>query len=166
MEARLSAPVQTDLGAHAASCTMGTGSFPAVKSGRCVTLTTHALLVLWSRKCRAISTPPTGPTICTESQCLYKCAVYSFYCKVAISFHITVISMNSCNGKNKLVAFPALFCVVDFRLFMLYLMDERFFSRLQNVHTQILEVPVLFILEKYCIQLHLYSITIQLQLCV
>ena len=35
------------------SCTMGTGSFPGVKSGRGVTLTPHPLLVLWSKKSRA-----------------------------------------------------------------------------------------------------------------
>jgi hypothetical protein len=33
------------LGAHPASCTMGTGSFPGVKSGRGVTPTPHPLLV-------------------------------------------------------------------------------------------------------------------------
>ena len=33
---------------------MGTGSFPGVKSGRVLTLTPHAPLVPWSRKCRAI----------------------------------------------------------------------------------------------------------------
>ena len=43
--ARFSAPVQTGPGAHPASCTMGTGSFPGVKIGRGVTLT---LLVPWS----------------------------------------------------------------------------------------------------------------------
>ena len=43
--ARLSAPVQTDPAAHPASCTIGTGSFPGVKSGRGVTLTPHPLLV-------------------------------------------------------------------------------------------------------------------------
>ena len=37
--ARFSVPVQTGHGAHPASCTMGTGSFPGVKSGRGVTLT-------------------------------------------------------------------------------------------------------------------------------
>ena len=36
---RISAPVQTGPGPHPASCTMGTGSFPGVKSGRGVTLT-------------------------------------------------------------------------------------------------------------------------------
>jgi len=43
--ARFSAPVQTGPGAHPASCTMGTGSFQGVKSGRGVTLTPHPLLV-------------------------------------------------------------------------------------------------------------------------
>jgi hypothetical protein len=40
-----SAPVQTGPGAHPASCTMGTRSFPGAKSGRGVTLTPHPLLV-------------------------------------------------------------------------------------------------------------------------
>ena len=44
-EARFSAPVQTGPEAHPASCTMGTGSFPGVKSGRGLTLTPHSLLV-------------------------------------------------------------------------------------------------------------------------
>jgi hypothetical protein len=38
VEARFSAPVQTDPGAHPASCTMGTGAFPGVKNSRGVTL--------------------------------------------------------------------------------------------------------------------------------
>ena len=38
---RFSAPVQTGPGAHPASCAVGTGSFPEVKSGRDVTLTLH-----------------------------------------------------------------------------------------------------------------------------
>jgi hypothetical protein len=45
-----SAPVQTDPGAHPASCTMGIGSFPGVESGRDVTLTPHPLLVPRSKK--------------------------------------------------------------------------------------------------------------------
>ena len=52
--ARFYAPVQTGPGAYPASCTMGTGSFPGIKSGRGVTLTPHPLLVPWSRKSRAI----------------------------------------------------------------------------------------------------------------
>ena len=54
MEARFSTPVHTGPGAHPASCTMGTGSFPGVKSDRGVTLTPHPILVPWSRKGRAI----------------------------------------------------------------------------------------------------------------
>jgi len=56
--ARFSAPVQTGPGAHPASCIMGTGSFPGIKSGRGVTLTPHPLPVPWSRKGRAIPLLP------------------------------------------------------------------------------------------------------------
>jgi hypothetical protein len=66
--ARFSAPVQTGPGAHPASCTMWTGSFPGVKRGRGVTLTPHPLLVSWS-------TPPVG---CTEPHCLFKGTVYLY----------------------------------------------------------------------------------------
>jgi hypothetical protein len=50
-------PVQTGPGAHTASCTMSTGSFPGVKCGWGLLLTTHPLLVPWSRKSRAIPLP-------------------------------------------------------------------------------------------------------------
>jgi len=40
--AGFSAPAQTGPGSHPASCTIGTGSFPVVKSGRGVTLTPHS----------------------------------------------------------------------------------------------------------------------------
>jgi len=69
MGARFSAPVQTGPGAHPASCTMGTGSFPGVKNGRGVTLTPHPLLVPWSRKSRALPLPP--PLYFTTPQALY-----------------------------------------------------------------------------------------------
>ena len=77
--ARFSAPVQTDPGAHPASCTMGTGSFPGVKSGRGVTLTPHPLLVPWSWKGRAIPLLPQWAVRPVQSQCLYKGALYIFY---------------------------------------------------------------------------------------
>jgi hypothetical protein len=48
VEARFSAPVQAGPGANPTSCTMGTGSFLGVKSGRGVTLTSLLLLVPWS----------------------------------------------------------------------------------------------------------------------
>ena len=50
-------PVQTGPGVHPASCKMGTGSFPGLKCGRGVLLTTHPLLVPRSRKSRAIPLP-------------------------------------------------------------------------------------------------------------
>ena len=56
--ARFSTPVQTGPGAHPASCRMGTGSFPGVKSGRGVTLNSQPLLVPWSWKGRAIPLLP------------------------------------------------------------------------------------------------------------
>ena len=56
--ARFSAPVQIGPGAHPAFCTMGTGSFSGVKSGRGVTLTPYPFLGPWSRKSRAINLIP------------------------------------------------------------------------------------------------------------
>jgi len=58
--ARFSAPVQTGPGDRPASCTMGTGYFLGIKSGRGVTLTPHPFLVPWSRKSRAIPCSPYG----------------------------------------------------------------------------------------------------------
>jgi len=61
VEARFFASAQTGPGAHRDPCTMGTGSFPGVKSGRSVTLTLYPLLVLWSRKSRATPLLPYVP---------------------------------------------------------------------------------------------------------
>ena len=55
-------PVQTSPEAHPASCKMGIGSFPGVKYGRGVLLTTHPLLVPWSWKSRAIPLPTLWAT--------------------------------------------------------------------------------------------------------
>ena len=78
--ARFSAPVHTGPGAHPASCTMGTGVTPGVKSGRGVTLFPHPLLVPWSWKSTAIPlTPPMDRTACTELQCLYKGGLYLYF---------------------------------------------------------------------------------------
>ena len=55
-------PVQTGPGAHPASCKMDTGSFPGVKCGRGVLLTTHHLLVSRSWKSRAIPLPTLWAT--------------------------------------------------------------------------------------------------------
>ena len=56
-------PFQTVPGAHPASYTMGTGSFPGVNYGRGMLLTTHPLPVPRSWKSRAI----TLPTLCTTT---------------------------------------------------------------------------------------------------
>jgi len=55
-------PVHTGPGAHPASCKMGTGSFPGVKCGRGVLLTTHPLLVPQSWNSRAIPLPTLWAT--------------------------------------------------------------------------------------------------------
>ena len=67
-------PVQTGPGAHPTSCNMGTGSFPGVKCGRGVLLTTHPLLVLRSWKSRAIPLPSLWAT-----PGLYR-ENFTFYC--------------------------------------------------------------------------------------
>jgi hypothetical protein len=60
-----SSAIQTGPGAHQASCKIGTGSFPEIKYGRGVLLTTHPILVPRSWKSRAIPLPTpwaiTGP---------------------------------------------------------------------------------------------------------
>ena len=55
-------PVQTGPGTHPASCKMGTGSFPGLKCGRGVLLTTQPLLVPRSWKSRAIPLPTLWDT--------------------------------------------------------------------------------------------------------
>jgi len=58
-------PVQTGPGAHPAPCKVGIGSFPGVKCGRSVPLTTHPLLVPRSWKSRAIPLH----TLCATPAC-------------------------------------------------------------------------------------------------
>jgi hypothetical protein len=79
--ARFSALVQTGPGAHPASCTMGTGFFPGVKSGRSVTLTPQPLLVPWSRKGRAIPLLPLWAVrpVQSLSACTVELYLYSPY---------------------------------------------------------------------------------------
>jgi len=55
-------PVQTGPGAYPASCKMGTESFPGVKCGRGVLLTTHPLVVPRSWNSRAIPLPTLWAT--------------------------------------------------------------------------------------------------------
>ena len=55
-------PVQTGPGAHPPSFKMGTGTFPGVKCGQGVLLTTHPLLVPRSWKSTAIPVPTLWAT--------------------------------------------------------------------------------------------------------
>jgi hypothetical protein len=59
--ARFSAPVQTGPGVHPASCTMGTGSSPGVKSGRGVTLNPHPLQCRSHVRIKLYLYSPYGP---------------------------------------------------------------------------------------------------------
>jgi len=86
-------PVQTGPGAHPASCTMGTGSFPGVKCGWGVLLTTHPFLVPQSWRVELYLYPPSGPHwackgITLPLYLLYKYRTRFFffcaYCLVAV----------------------------------------------------------------------------------
>ena len=85
--ARFSALVQTGPAAHTASCPMGTGSLPVVKSGRGVMLTPRPLIVPWSRKVRAIPLLPLYAVRPVQSLCLYKGDLYLYVYRLPTSPH-------------------------------------------------------------------------------
>jgi len=76
---RFYAPVQTGPWAHPTSCTMSTGSFPEVKSGRGVTLTRHHLVVPWSIKSRAIPLLPLWAVRPVQSLSACTVELYLYY---------------------------------------------------------------------------------------
>ena len=82
--ARFPVPVHTGPGVHTASCIIGTGSFPGIKSARGVTLTHHPFIVPWSRKSRAINLlsllaerPVTSSSACTRVHFTFAFLYYS-----------------------------------------------------------------------------------------
>ena len=85
--ARFSAPVQTGPEAHPASCAVGTGSFPGVKSGWGVTLTLHPLLVPWSRKSRAIPLLPLQGVLPVQSLSACTRVTFTFYSTTCAQAH-------------------------------------------------------------------------------
>ena len=93
MGARSSAPVQTGSGAHPASCTMGTGSFPRVKSGWGMTLTPHPLLVPWSRKGRAIPLLHLWVIRPVQSLSAYTRAHFTFTLLLPVMFRLFYMSI-------------------------------------------------------------------------
>ena len=72
-------PVQTGPGTHPASCKMGTGSFPGVKCGRGVLLTTHPLLVPRSWQSTAIPLPILWATAGLQTGSIYLYLFNSVY---------------------------------------------------------------------------------------
>jgi hypothetical protein len=88
------------LGQFPASCTMGTRSFPGVKSGRGVTLTPHPLLEPWSRKSRAIPLLPLRAVRPVQSlrACTRVHLNFSFYRATAIYI---------CSKKTNLLTFKS-----------------------------------------------------------
>jgi len=76
---RFTTPIQTGPGAHPTSCTMDTKSFPGVKSGQGVMLTSHTLLVPWSRKSRAITLFPLWAIRPVQSLSVCTVVHFTFY---------------------------------------------------------------------------------------
>ena len=89
VEARFSEPVQTGPGAHPASCTMGTGSFPGGKERpeREAEPSPPSSAVVKKGQSYTF-TPPMGRTACTEPQCLYKGALYLFLFGTLCMLHL------------------------------------------------------------------------------
>ena len=88
----------------AASCTIGTGSFSGVKSGRGVTLAPHTLLVSWSRKSRAAPLHPLWAVRPVQS--LRPCTGVYFYLFTFLSakalHQVTAAHVSLCrNGQQK-----------------------------------------------------------------
>ena len=120
MGARFSAPVQTDPGAHPASCTMGSGSFPGVKSGRGVTLTPHPLLVPWSRKSRGIPLIPLWAVRPVQSLSACTRVHFTFYCCKFRDYEISVCRVSiDINFASTLITFwysiPLRVCILGIR---------------------------------------------------
>ena len=95
---RFSAPVQNGPGAHPASCTMGTESFLGVKSSWGMTLTPHPLLLLWSRKGRAIPLVPLWAVrpVQSLSACTRVTFTFYFICKLFCQKFLKCKSTKSC----------------------------------------------------------------------
>jgi len=116
--ARFSAPVQTSPEAHPASCTMRTGSFPGLKSGRGVTLTPHPLLVPWSWKSRTIPLLPLWAVRPVQS--LSACT------RVTFTFSLQFWISSLCTSLNSLFLFYVLlvpnivFCAIFWNVLSLW----------------------------------------------
>jgi len=104
VEARFSAPVQTGLGANPASYKMGTGSFPGVKSGRGVTMTSCPLLAPWPRKSRAIPLlplwavrPVQSLSACTGVHIIFYLLLHCWNCVTVWMLILSKINLSYCH---------------------------------------------------------------------
>ena len=98
-------------GAHPASCTMGTGSFLGVKSGRGVTLTPHPFLVLCSWKRRAIPLLPLWAvrsvqsfSACTRVHFTFSFTLYYMQFWQNVIYSIAVIPCVCCAKYLRVIA--------------------------------------------------------------
>ena len=106
-------PVQIGPGAHPASCTMGNGSFPRVKSGRGVLLTTHPLLVPRSWKSRAIPLPTLWATTGPVTGALYPFFLFPLFRKhqILYFFPFLLVLFRVRNLEFLFNTFPGTACV-------------------------------------------------------
>ena len=94
MVTRFSAPVRTGPGAHPSSCTMGTGFFPGIKSGRGVTLTPHPFWCRGHERVEIYLYSPCGPYgLYRASVAVQGCTLpyLYFYLRLTIFLMITII---------------------------------------------------------------------------
>jgi len=83
-------PVQTGPGAHPASCKMGTGSFPGVKCGWGVLLTTHHFECYGHGRVELYLYPPSGPHRACNGITLTLCIII-----IIVSCHRVVLPRTS-----------------------------------------------------------------------
>ena len=132
--ARYSAPVPTGPGAHPASSTVGTGSFPGVKSGRSVTLTTHPLLMLWSRKGRAMLLLPLCVVRPVESRSACTVQLYLYFSQYLYSTAIPLL--HSVPVQYSYTSTPLSTCTVQLYLYSTKCLYSRAISLLHSVPVQ------------------------------
>jgi len=96
----LSRPV---LGPTPTSCTMGTGSFQGVKSGRGVTLTPHPLLVPWSWKSSAIPLLPLWAVrpIQSLSACTRVTFTFTYFLPTVLVTEVLFVLLHISDNLNK-----------------------------------------------------------------
>ena len=97
--ARFSAPVQTGPGAHPASCTMGKGSFPGLKSGQGVTLTPHPFQCRGEERVELYLYSPYGSyglyrASLPVQRCTFTLTYFQLVGPFSLGFRIQKISMN------------------------------------------------------------------------